>query len=113
MGEEVPAQITGYMTMKKLTPLRRVENIQEAAAALSTYSGPNTMVKAGTQYVQKMNVNMNKPVNPYYPQPQQQLVMVVPAQPQQAVINQMQQPLAPSYNPAAVAINPTAPSTPY
>merc|ERR1712003_48185 len=67
--EEVPAQITGYMTMKKLHPLRQIDNnnIQQAATMLSdVYNGPSSIVRNGTQYVRNMADHNNKPVNPYY-----------------------------------------------
>eukprot|EP00486_Rosalina_sp_Unknown_P000161 CAMPEP_0201566124 /NCGR_PEP_ID=MMETSP0190_2-20130828/5678_1 /ASSEMBLY_ACC=CAM_ASM_000263 /TAXON_ID=37353 /ORGANISM="Rosalina sp." /LENGTH=132 /DNA_ID=CAMNT_0047984403 /DNA_START=123 /DNA_END=518 /DNA_ORIENTATION=+ len=48
--EEVPAQITGYMTMKKLHPLRQVSKteLKQTASIISMYDGPSNIVRAGT-----------------------------------------------------------------
>eukprot|EP01083_Nonionella_stella_P017082 47723_1 len=93
--EEIPAQITGYMTINKLHPLRHVQSQATTAAALTMYSGPNTMVRAGTQFVKDMN---DQPVNPYY-SPQIQTTQQT---------QQLLQPTQTGYNPAN-ALQPTAP----
>ena len=94
--EEVPGQITGYMTMKKLAPLRNVDpkemkqQVTTLLGDMGTYEGPSTIVREGTRFVRKIN----QPVNPYYAQ----------QQPQQAPM--------PGYNPAMVANANAAPSAP-
>lgn len=104
--EEVPAQITGYMTMKKLHPLRQVskEELNRTGSILSMYNGPSDIVRASTsafmknnmnvqaqpqappQVIQAQPTNINQPINPYYAQAGAPIVQTIPAQPQQQPI---------------------------
>eukprot|EP01083_Nonionella_stella_P052000 138161_1 len=76
--EEVPDQITSFMTMKKLHPLRKNKaHLAKQPTMNNIYDGPSTLVRTQTQ----KNVNVNaypqiqqqpqaQPVNPHYGQPQ-------------------------------------------
>jgi len=102
--EEVPEQITSFMTMKKLHPLQKKGgHLAKQPTMANIYEGPSTLVRANT----KMNVGggqpqqqqqqqqggmypnvqgglnpANQPVNPYYSaqqqQPPQQQMMYAP-----------------------------------
>eukprot|EP01083_Nonionella_stella_P054854 144770_1 len=60
--EEVPGQITGYMAMNKLHPLRRDDD-RKQQDVMGVYDGPSAIIRNGTDYVQNMH---NQPMNPYY-----------------------------------------------
>jgi len=74
--EEVPGQITGFMTMKKLHPLRNKGAMSKQPTMNNLYDGPSTLVNQQTQknlYPDvKANAPQNQPVNPYYAQGQAQ-----------------------------------------
>ena len=98
--EEVPEQITSFMTMKKLHPLQKQAHLVKQATMANIYEGPSTLVRANT----KMNVGVGggqqaqqsgmypnvqqgglnpsaQPVNPYYSAQQPQVVYVQGAMP--------------------------------
>merc|ERR1719474_625005 len=88
--EEVPDQITGFMTMKKLHPLRNKKGLQKQNTMNNMYEGPSTLVRVETQNNVYPNVAQqgapNQPANPYYGQaqpPQQQMYAQQGQQPPQ------------------------------
>merc|ERR1712032_254307 len=71
--EEVPDQITGFMTMKKLHPLRK-GHLSKQSTMANIYEGPSKMVRQETQANVYPNMQQQapqgQPMNPYYGQQQ-------------------------------------------
>jgi len=74
--EEVPDQITGFMTMKKLHPLRNKGAMSKQSTMANLYEGPSTLARTQTKQNVYPNVAAqapnpsNQPINPYYSQGQ-------------------------------------------
>lgn len=75
--EEVPDQITGFMTMKKLHPLQKGAkhgHLAKQPTMNNIYEGPSTLVRANTQANVYPNIQQQpeQKQNPYYGSPPQQ-----------------------------------------
>merc|ERR1712187_147793 len=71
--EEVPDQITSFMSMKQLHPLQKNNMMHAKQPTMDNiYEGPSTLVRTATQNNVYPNLQQNQPMNPHYGQQQQQ-----------------------------------------